>query len=74
MSAQGSQGGCPILGGLVPVVGACRTLWGCHVGRDVVPGGGWYPIMSDPPPPEDRITDACKNITLAQLLLRTLSI
>ena len=45
------------------------SSWGVSSAGDLVPGlcvcsGGW---QSPPPPPVDRITDACRNITLAQL-------
>ena len=55
--------------------GGCCLLGGCLPG-EVSPGGvclggllpGGYPSMQwGRPPPLNRITDACKNITLAQL-------
>ena len=58
-----SQGGVPCPGG-VPGPGGVYLVWG-------VPGpGGVYLVPGGPGqvlPPMDRITDACKNITLPQL-------
>ena len=72
------QGGCLLLGGyllpggLVPGVsgpGGSGLGGVCYWGG-LVPGDG-IPACTEadppPPPPVDRITDACKNITLAQL-------
>ena len=54
-------------GGSAP--GGLCLLWGVSA-----PGGRcvWYPTCTeaDTPPPVDRITDACKNITLATTSLR----
>ena len=58
------QGWCLLLGG-------CLLRGGCLLQGVSAPGGGVYPSMHwgrhHPPPPVNRITDACKSITLAQL-------
>ena len=66
-------GGCLVWGvcsgGGVPGQGGC-LLWGVCLVRGVSAlGGSGIPACTeaDTLPPPDRITDACKNITLAQL-------
>ena len=66
----GTSGGCACPGGGVPgrgctcwgvyLPGGCTCLGGCTCPGCTCPGGGTPPLV-------DRITDACKNITLAQL-------
>ena len=49
----------------------------CSRGVSALGGGVWYPNMHwdrHPPPRVDRITDACKNITLATTSLRPVKI
>ena len=62
-------GGMSALGGSAP--GGCLLLGGvCSGGSAPGGSGGGSGIPScteADPPPVDRITDACKNITLAQL-------
>ena len=64
-------GGCLLHGGLllggVYSGGGGLLLGGLLPGGLLVGGGGWYPSMHWGRPPVDRITDACKNITLAHL-------
>ena len=52
--------------------GGCLLLGGVWSGGVSAPGGVWYPNITeaDSPAPVDRITDACKNITLATTSLR----
>ena len=69
MSAPGG-GGC-----LLPGVGV-SALGGSAPGGVSVPGGGWHPSMhwGRPPPPVNRMTNRCKNITLATTSLRPVKI
>ena len=60
------------LGGVVSGLGVCGVWFGGGGGGGTW-SGGWAVVsqhalrQKPPPPPVDRITDACKNITLAQL-------
>ena len=67
-------GGACLPGGCLPGRGVCLPLRGECLPGGLTWGGGvcWgcvYPSMhwGRHPPPVDRMTDACKNITLAQL-------
>ena len=73
MSAPGGGGGCVLPGGVSAPGGAggvcllqegeCLLQGGC-----LLPGGVGIPACTEADtPPVNRITDACKNITLAQL-------
>ena len=67
VSAQG--GVCLVQGGVCLVRGVC--LPGPGGGVCLVPGGSaWSRGGARRTPPVDRITDTCKNITLATTLLR----
>ena len=61
-----SRGGCLVRGGAwswgVPGPRGCLVLGGPGPG-----GGGGIPACTEADPPVNRITDACKNITLSQL-------
>ena len=76
------QGGCLVLGGCLVPGGVCSRgvsaggFWSGGSGprRGSAPGGlllegvgAGIPACTEADPPVDRITDACKNITLAQL-------
>ena len=74
----GVVGGCAPRWGVLPGVGVYLVLGVCVPGPGGAPGlGGCAPSLGGVPglggctwshsPPVDRITDACKNITLAQL-------
>ena len=74
-----SQGGLPVRGVSAWSGGASPCLGGCLPGlRGVLPAqGGWVlPAWGGLPgdPPVDRITDTCKNITLATTSLRPVKI
>ena len=69
-----APGGCLLPGGVcVSGPGGCVCVWsggvflpgGCVSGLEGLPAGGEFSLPETPP--VDRITDACKNITLAQL-------
>ena len=70
------RGGVSAPGGGAWSEGGVCSQGGCLVRCGVsAPGGGWsggvwYPSMhwGRPPPPVDRMTDTCKNITFATLL------
>ena len=80
----GGERGCLLRGGLVlggrGVVSAPGGVWsrgvsalgGLVLGRGVWSQGGGIPACTeaDPPPPVNRMTDRCKNITLATTSLR----
>ena len=61
-----SGGGLPGPGGVLPVQGGSPSWAG------VLPVQGGFSLPGDPP--MDRITDTCKNITLATTLLRPVTI
>ena len=60
-SAWSGGGVCLVPGGCLPGPGG--SAWSRGGGVCLVPGGGG--LAGDPPTPVDRITDTCKNITLA---------
>ena len=70
VSAWSRGGGSPCRGGvcLVPGGSPCRGV--CLVRGGVLPVGGGWPET----PPVNRITDTCKNITLATTSLRPVKI
>ena len=62
--------GCLLPGGVsAPRGGVCSG--GCLLPRGSAPRGGWYPAFTKADtPPVNRMTDRCKNITLATTSLR----
>ena len=63
------RGGCLLLGGLLPS-GGCLLLGGC-----LLPGGSGIPACTEADtPPVNRMTNRCKNITLATTSLRPVKI
>ena len=75
-------GGCLLLGGAcsrgmpgpmgVPASGGVPGPGGCLLQGGACFGGVWYPACTEanPPPPVNRMTDRCKNITFATSLRR----
>ena len=69
VSAPGGlcSGGCLLWGG-----GVCSG--GCAPGGVCSRGGGGIPVCTEADPPVNRMTDRCKNITLATTSLRPVKI
>ena len=65
------QGGLPGPGGCLPGGGVC-PVWGVSAwcGVCLVRGVGGIPACTEADPPVNRMTDRCKNITLATTSLR----
>ena len=59
------------IGGGCLLLGRGQLLGGCLLLGGVCLGVGWYPSMhGGRPPPVDRMTDTCKNITFANFVCR----
>ena len=54
-------------GGLLRGGGECLVPGGVSPPGRSPPGGGYIPACTEADPPVNRMTDACKNITLPQL-------
>ena len=65
-----SQGGCLLPGGVSALGGLCLLRGVCSRGVSAPGGVSQHALRQIPPPPVNRMTNRCKNITLATTSLR----